>query len=60
MKTGFQERVKELFDVDAPNLWNIFKNRMLQACDEACEKKKGRRNHRDKRWWNEEVKKAIQ
>ena len=50
MKTGFQERVKELFDVDAPNLWNIFKNRMLQACDEACEKKKGRRNHRDTRW----------
>ena len=60
MKTGFQERVKELVDVDAPNLWNTFKNRMLQACDEACGKKKGRRNHGDTWWWDEEVKKAIQ
>ena len=40
-KTRFQERVKELFDVDAPNLWNTFKNSILQACDEVCGKKKG-------------------
>ena len=60
MKTGFQERVKESVDVDAPNLWNTFKNRMLQACDEACGKKKGRRNHGDTWWWNEEIKKTIQ
>ena len=61
MKRGFQERVKEyLVDVDAPNLWNTFKNRMLQACDEGCGKKKGRRNRGDTWWWNEEIKKAIQ
>ena len=24
MKTRFQERAKELVDVDAPNLWNTF------------------------------------
>ena len=41
MKTKFQERVRELVDVDAPNLWNSFKNSMLQACDEVCGKKKG-------------------
>ena len=35
MKTKFQERVRESFDVDAPNLWNTFKNSMLQACDEV-------------------------
>ena len=50
MKTGFQERVKELVDVNAPNLWNTFKNRMLQACDAACGKKKGRKSHEDA-WW---------
>ena len=26
MKTKFQERFRELVDVDAPNLWNTFKN----------------------------------
>ena len=40
MKTKFQERVKELVDVDAPNLWNTFKNSMLQACDEVLERRK--------------------
>ena len=47
MKAIFQERVKELVDVDAPNLWNTFKNSTLQACDEVCGKK-GRRNCGDK------------
>ena len=45
IKTKFQERVKELVDVDARNLWNTFKNGMLQACDEVFGRKKGRRNH---------------
>ena len=43
MKTKFQERVKELVDVDAPSLWHTFKNSMLQACNEVCGKKKGRK-----------------
>ena len=60
MKAKFQERVKELHDVDARNLWNTFKNSMLLACDEVCEKQKRRRNHGDTWWWNEEVKEAIQ
>ena len=50
MKTRLQDRVNELVYVDAPNLWNTFKNRMIQACDEVCGKKKDRRNHRDT-WW---------
>ena len=33
---------------------------MQQACDEVCGKKKGRKNQGDARWWNEEVKEAIQ
>ena len=60
IKTKFQEKVKKLVDVDAPNLWNTFKNSMLQACDEVCGKKKGRKNHGDTWWWNEEVKEPIQ
>ena len=60
MKTRFQEKVKKLVDVDATNLWNIVKNSMLQACDEVCEKKEGRRNHGDAWRWNEKAKEAIQ
>ena len=59
-KTRFQEKVKELVDVDASNLWNTFKNSMLQACDEAYGKKKDRKNHGDTWWWNVAVKEAIQ
>ena len=42
------------------NLWNTFKNNMLQAFDEVCEKKKGKRKHGDTWCWNEEIKEAIQ
>ena len=60
MKTRFRERDEELVDVDAPNLWNTFKNSMLPACNEVCGKKKGRKNHGDTWWWNEEVNEAMQ
>ena len=33
---------------------------MLQACDEVCEKMKGRRNRGNTWWWNEQVKEVIQ
>ena len=59
MKARFQERVKESIDVDAPDIWNDFKNKILKACDEACSKKKGGRNHEDNWSWNEEMKEAI-
>ena len=48
IKARFQERVKEL--IDAPILWNTFKNGMLQACDEVCGNKKDKRNHGNT-WW---------
>ena len=48
-----------MVDVDASNLWNTFKNGALQTCDEVCGKKKGRKNHGDTWWWNEEVKETI-
>ena len=58
MKTRFQERVKKLVEVDAPNLRNTFKNGMLQACDEVCGKKVEKK-HGDTWWWNEDMKEAI-
>ena len=49
-----------MVDVDAPVIWNNFRNDILRACDEVCGKMKGRRNPGDTWWWKEEVKKAIQ
>ena len=34
----------------------IFKNGILKACDEICEKKNGKRNHKDTGLWNEKMK----
>ena len=59
MKARFQERVKESVDVDELYIWSNFKSDILKVCDEVCGKKKGRRNHGDMWWWNEEVKQAI-
>ena len=45
-----EKRVKKLVSRDAPDLWRTFKNDVLNACDEVCEKKKPRRDQKD-RWW---------
>ena len=50
MRVRFQERVKKLVDVEAPNIGNAFKNGILKACEEMCARKKGKRNHGDT-WW---------
>ena len=55
----FEERVGELVDVNAPDLWESFKDGVLKACDEVCGRKRGRRDRGDAWWWNEEVKDAI-
>ena len=43
-QTRFEKRVKELVSTDAPDLWKIFKDGVLKACDEVCGKKKSRRD----------------
>lgn len=58
-RVRFEERVGELVNMDAPDLWKCFKEGLLKACDEVCGKKKGRRDQGDTWWWNEEVKEAI-
>ena len=53
------EQATGLVDVGAPNLWGHFKDGGLKACDEMCEKKRGRRTKGDIWQWNEEVKEAV-
>ena len=42
-----------------PTLWRHFKDRVLEACDEVCGTKRGRRSKGNTWWWNEEVKEAV-
>jgi len=49
-RVNFEERARELIDVDARNLWKSFKDGLLQACDEVCGKKR-RRNDQGNTWW---------
>ena len=58
-RVRFEKRVKELVSLDAPDLWKIFRDGVLKACDELCGKKKSRRYQGDMWWWNEEVKDTI-
>ena len=59
IRKRFQENVAKLVDVGVPNLWVHFKDWVLEACDEMCWKKKGRKSNGDMWWWNEEVKEAV-
>ena len=40
-------------------MWGHFKDGVLEACDEMCGKKRGRRSKGDTWWWNEEVKESV-
>ena len=55
----FREKVIELVDVGAQNLWMHFKDGILYTCDEVCGKKMGWGIKGDTWWWNVEVKDAI-
>ena len=35
----WKERVTELVNIEAEDLWKSFENGVLQACDEVCGKK---------------------
>ena len=38
MRASICEGIKNLVNVNAPNIWNAFNNCVLKACDEVCEK----------------------
>ena len=46
-RVRFAKKVKELVSTDAPDLWKIFRDGVLKACDELCGKKKSRRDQGD-------------
>ena len=59
IKEEFQQKVVELVDTKAVDLWESYKNGVLKACDELCGKTKGRRDQENTWWWNERVKKKT-
>ena len=59
IRKQLEEKVIELVDVAAPNLWGHFKDEVLKACDKVCWEKRGRRSKGDICWWNEEAKEAV-
>ena len=58
IRKQYKEKVIELDDIGAPNLWGHFNDGILKACDEVCGKRK-RRSIGDTWWWNEDVKEAV-
>ena len=59
IKEEFEQRVVELVDTEAVDLWESYKNGVLKACDELCGNTKGRRDQAITWWWNEQVMEAI-
>ena len=43
IRKQFEGKVAKLVDVGASSLWGHFKDGVLEACDEMCGKKRGRR-----------------
>ena len=54
-----KQKVTELVNVGAQNLWEHVKDEVLKACDEVCGKMMGRSSKGDTWWWNEEVKEVV-
>ena len=59
IKEKFEQRVVELVNTEAVDLWDFYKNGVLKACDELYGKTKGRRDQGNTWFWNEQVKEAI-
>ena len=38
-RVRFEKRVKKLVSTDAPDLWKIYRDGVIKACDELCGKK---------------------
>ena len=59
IKEEFEQRIVELVDAEAVDLWESYKNGVLKACDDLCGKTKGRGDQGNTWRWNEQVKEAI-
>ena len=58
-KTEIEERVDELVDAEASNLWNSFKDGVLKACDKVCERKMVKMDRNNMCWWHKGAKDPI-
>ena len=54
-----KKRVVKLFYFGAQTLWGHIMDGLLNAYDEVCGGKRGRRSKGDTWWWKEEVKEAV-
>ena len=55
----FKDEVKELINTGAKNLWGLFRDGVLEACEEFCGKRKQSRERGSTWWYNEELQEAI-
>ena len=56
------KRVRELIDIEAPNLLKSFQDSILKTCDgrlEVCGKKLIQKNKGGAGWWNKEVRNVV-
>ena len=61
VKHRFKERMDDLWNSSVKDdIWEKYKECVLQAMEEVCGISKGLARHGETWWWNEEVKKAVQ
>ena len=60
IKTKFSEKMEVLYEkCDEQNAWFKYKSSVLKAAEEVCGTSKGRPQHGETWWWNQDVQKAI-
>ena len=59
IKEESEQRIVELVDTEAVDLWESYKNGVLKACNELYGKTKKRKDQGNTWGWNEQVKEAI-
>ena len=60
IKTKFSEKMEVLYEkCDEQNAWLKYNSSVLKAAEEVCGTSKGRPQHGETWWWNQDVQKAI-
>ena len=60
IKTKFSKKIEVLYEkCDEQNAWLKYKSSVLKAAKEVCGTSKGKPQHGETWWWNQDVQKAI-
>ena len=59
IRNRFKEKVIELADIGISKLCEHFKDGVLEACDEMCDRKRSSRSEGDTCWCDEEAMEVI-